>query len=119
MGVGLIGVRINTSEGRNGAPMSKPRHIPNLRHELGAEGVSHTVQRHNDRVLRESSGQFQHLRFQLHRGLGNSVEGINGLPNQPLGQIILRHHSNQILCIGVNLSSPVTAEVVDTTCGNV
>jgi len=82
---GLVSARVNAGESGDRTSVDEPRHVPDFRHELRAEGIPYTVHLHNDRELRELGRQFQHLSLELFHGLGNSIEGINGLPDQPLG----------------------------------
>ena len=92
--------------------MGEPRHVPDFRHELGAERIPYTVHLHNDRELRELGCQFQHLSLELFYSPGNSIEGINGLPDQPLGQIVLWYHGNLVFRSGIDFGSFVAAEIV-------
>ena len=103
---------VNTGERSNGAPTGKPGHIPNLRHELRPKGIPHSAHLHDNRILRKLRGQFQHLRFQLLHSLGYGVEGVNGLPDQPLGQIILGHYGDLFFRTSMNLSGLIAAEVI-------
>jgi len=82
---GLVSARVNAGESGDRTSMDEPCHVPDFRHELRPEGIPYTVHLHNGRELRELGRQLQHLRLELFHGLGNSIEGIDGLPDQPLG----------------------------------
>ena len=92
--------------------MDEPCHVPDFRHELRPEGIPYTVHLHNGRELRELGRQLQHLSLELFHGLGNSIEGIDGLPDQPLGQIVLWYHGNLVFRSGIDFGSFIAAEIV-------
>lgn len=53
--------RVNACEGNKRLLAIKAAHIPNLRHELRAEGFPDAVHLHDDRVFRELRSQLVHL----------------------------------------------------------
>ena len=85
MGAGLVSTRVNTRKSSNGVPVSEPGHIPNLRHELGAEGISHAAHGHDNWIFGKLGGQSAHFGFELLQRLGNSIQRVNGLPYHGFG----------------------------------
>ena len=53
MGAGLVSTEVNARKSRNGVSVGEPGHIPNLRHELGAKGISYTAHSHDNGIFRE------------------------------------------------------------------
>ena len=49
----LVGTGIDAGKGGNRTTMSEPAHIPNLRHELRAEGIAHAAHIHHHGELGE------------------------------------------------------------------
>lgn len=99
------------SVGKRGdrTPVDKPGHI--LGYEPRAKGIPHT------RISAKAgcSGSCVSASvscFELCTVFGDGIERIDGLPNQPLGQIVLRQHGNQVFHTSVNLSGLAAAEIV-------
>ena len=57
----FVRCRVNAHKGSQRLLARKAAHIPNLRHELRAEGFPNAIHLHDDRVFRELGSQLVHL----------------------------------------------------------
>ena len=63
IGSRLVSTRINPCKSSNRVSVGEPGHIPNFRHELRAEGISHTAHSHDNWIFGKLGGQSE--RFSL------------------------------------------------------